>query len=263
VARHSIATGRDSDPDDVIRRIGETARNMAPGPATIGVSLPGLVEAGALVVAANLERWTGLAASDRFAAACGRDVTVVADSAAAARAEADAGGHPRGLYLVVTLGTGVGTAVVGPGIVRAGGGGLFPVPDPDDAGRLTTLESVAGAPGIVGRARAAGLFDGSADASAELLARMAQEGDEAARAIWHAAGTAVGIGAAAAAHLLLLDGVILTGGMSQAGAALVDPARRALQQHLVPMLRGRCPLLVSRLGADAGLIGAALFGAAA
>jgi polyphosphate glucokinase len=81
----------------------------------IGCTFPGVTKANVIHTAANLgEEWIGLDAAKLFGKATGCDVTLMNDADAAGVAEHTFGaadGHA-GLVIVLTLGTGIGSAVL-------------------------------------------------------------------------------------------------------------------------------------------------------
>ncbi|GIH16019.1 polyphosphate--glucose phosphotransferase [Rugosimonospora africana] len=84
------------------------------GDGPVGVTLPGVVTGGVVRTAANINKeWIGVNAIDLFTEATGRPVTVVNDADAAGLAEVrfGAGTGRRGTVIVVTLGTGIGSAL--------------------------------------------------------------------------------------------------------------------------------------------------------
>jgi polyphosphate glucokinase len=86
----------------------------------IGCTFPGVTKGGTIRTAANLvPDWVGLDASTVFGEATGCTVTIVNDADAAGLAEVAFGAARgnRGVVVVVTLGTGIGTAVVHDGRV--------------------------------------------------------------------------------------------------------------------------------------------------
>jgi polyphosphate glucokinase len=83
-----------------------------PGP--VGLTLPGVVTGGVLRTAANIDKeWLGLDAVDLFGTATGRRVAVVndADAAGVAEVKFGAGAGRSGVVMMVTLGTGIGSAL--------------------------------------------------------------------------------------------------------------------------------------------------------
>jgi len=99
------------------KMVSGTVRNMAAhftwkGP--IGCGMPGPFKAGRMMLSNNLHKsWIGVKASEVFARSTGCPVTVLNDADAAGCAEMafGAGRGERGVVILVTLGTGIGSAV--------------------------------------------------------------------------------------------------------------------------------------------------------
>lgn len=90
----------------VVRHFGWT------GPA--GCGMPGPIKDGMTLMAANLDSgWSGVRAHELYTKAAGCPITVVNDADAAGMAEMrfGAGKGERGVVIVVTLGTGIGSAL--------------------------------------------------------------------------------------------------------------------------------------------------------
>jgi len=86
----------------------------------VGVTVPGVVRHGVVSSAANIDKsWIGTDADALFTEATGRDVHVVNDADAAGLAEVRYGAAAgrRGLVIVTTLGTGIGSALVHEGVL--------------------------------------------------------------------------------------------------------------------------------------------------
>lgn len=86
----------------------------------VGVALPGVIKQGTMLTAANIDRgWIGLSAADLCAEATGITCSVVNDADAAGLAESHYGAA-RGLAgstMVLTFGTGIGSALVHDGVL--------------------------------------------------------------------------------------------------------------------------------------------------
>lgn len=88
--------------------------------AAVGVAFPAIIRRGTACSAANIsDDWIGLPVNSFLGAALNRDVTVINDADAAGLAEAaqGAGKGQGGTVLVLTLGTGIGSALVVDGIL--------------------------------------------------------------------------------------------------------------------------------------------------
>lgn len=111
--RYRLATPDPATPEAIAATIARIATHFRwRGP--IGCSIPAVVKRGLVRTAANISRnWLGVNAVGRFEAATGCRVTVVNDADAAGEAEMrfGAGRGRRGVVIVVTLGTGIGTAL--------------------------------------------------------------------------------------------------------------------------------------------------------
>lgn len=86
----------------------------------VGLTLPAVVSKGVVRTAANIDRqWLGVDAVELFGKATGRQVAVVNDADAAGLAEVryGAGKGRTGVVVVITLGTGIGSALFVDGIL--------------------------------------------------------------------------------------------------------------------------------------------------
>lgn len=114
--RLRIATPEEATPEavcDVVEQVAEhfSVRKDVP----LGVTLPAVVTHGVVQSAANIDRsWIGIDADALFRERLGRPVHVVNDADAAGVAERHYGAAKgrKGLVLLTTLGTGIGTALL-------------------------------------------------------------------------------------------------------------------------------------------------------
>ena len=111
--RKKILTPRPSTPDAVADVVREVAKSFeCEGPT--GITFPGVVTGGTTRTAANLDKsWIGTDAAGLFSKAIGADVSVLNDADAAGIAEMmfGAGQGERGTVLMLTFGTGIGSAL--------------------------------------------------------------------------------------------------------------------------------------------------------
>lgn len=111
--RLRIATPDPATPQAVAEVVGEIASHFRwRGP--VGCGFPAVVREGQVYTAANIaHEWIGANAREMFAKTSGCEVTVINDADAAGYAEMHfgAGRGQTGVVLILTLGTGIGSAV--------------------------------------------------------------------------------------------------------------------------------------------------------
>jgi glucokinase len=262
LARVDRPTGTSDGPDEVLRRVVAAARELAgPDTVAVGVSVPGIVNTALGIArhAVNLG-FRDVPLGPLLAAEVGTPVVIEQDSRAAALAEAEVGlGRGHSDLMVVVLGTGIASGLVVGGQPVTGATGsagefghipVYPDGEPCVCGQRGCLEVYASAAGIARRYAAAG------GPPAATAADIALGTDERAVRIWGAATEALGL--ALASSTLLLDPalIVLAGGLTGAGDALLGPVRAHLQAALA--WRPAAPVEISPLGVEAGRLGAAI-----
>jgi glucokinase len=199
----------------------------------------------------------------RFGAGALGRVMVENDATAALWAEARFGAaQDTPDSLMITLGTGIGGALVVRGMLTRGTNGMagefghmMVVPD----GR----ECECGGRGCweqycSGRALTRAAAEGGSTLSGPALTRAARDGDPAAAAAYVEVGRWLGIGVANLVAALDPSLIVVGGGASSAGDLLLAPAREALAQNLVGAGHRDLPQIVEAvLGPLAGVVGAA------
>ncbi|HEY7705186.1 MAG TPA: ROK family protein [Acidimicrobiia bacterium] len=115
--RFKVPTPQPSLPPDVANAVAEVASHFAyRGP--IGCTFPAIVKGGVTWSAANVDTaWIGYDAAGLFGRVTGERITVINDADAAGMAEMafGAGAGERGVVLVLTFGTGIGSALFSDG----------------------------------------------------------------------------------------------------------------------------------------------------
>jgi polyphosphate glucokinase len=112
--RVRIATPSPSTPDAIAGVIREITAKFGACGGPIGITFPGVVKSGRVTTAANMDpAWVGFDAGTFFTAKLGRPAVVVNDADAAGLAEMrfGAGRGIGGTVVLLTLGTGIGSAV--------------------------------------------------------------------------------------------------------------------------------------------------------
>ena len=115
--RVRIPTPQPATPAAVAATIAEVLGQLG-GSGPTGITMPAVVRNGVVETAANIDpSWIGVDAADLFGTALGRPVAVLNDADAAGLAEMrfGAGKDHSGSVVVVTLGTGIGSAVFAEG----------------------------------------------------------------------------------------------------------------------------------------------------
>jgi polyphosphate glucokinase len=117
--RRKIATPQPSTPEAVTEVVKELAQSFGWTGIT-GATYPGVVTGGVTRTAANVDKsWIGTDAASLFGKAIGTDVTLLNDADAAGIAEMrfGAGAGVKGSVLMLTFGTGVGSALFIDGVL--------------------------------------------------------------------------------------------------------------------------------------------------
>lgn len=257
------------------------------GPAdAVGIGAAGLVGPGGFVhYAANIAELVETPLRDLANGAIGKPVLVDNDANVAALAEMTYGAvRSVSDALVVTIGTGVGGGVICNGaLVRGAHGfaaeiGHWQVVEDGPrcaCGEYGHWEAIASgtALGRMGRERAAwdaapGLLDragGAIDAiTGELVGAAAQDGDDDALAILHDFADHVALGFAGLANIFDPAVIAVSGGLARLGPVFLDPVRAAFGHRLEGAeFRPEVPIVPAALGAEAGVVGAAILARAA
>ena len=114
--RVRVETPAGGSTDDIIATVKGLLKKLPESPedTPVGICFPAVVQHGVTKSAANIsKKWIGFDADKAFTKALGREVHLVNDADAAGLAEMrfGAGRAERGLVIMTTLGTGIGTAI--------------------------------------------------------------------------------------------------------------------------------------------------------
>jgi polyphosphate glucokinase len=124
--RHRIPTPQPATPRAVADVVGQVARffdwpaSDAASDAIVGATFPAVMKDGVARTAANVDQaWIGTDAAKLFGTAIGAPVSVIndADAAGVAEMEFGAGKGVLGVVILVTLGTGIGSALFRDGVL--------------------------------------------------------------------------------------------------------------------------------------------------
>jgi len=259
-------TGAERGPAAVVSGIVELAAELAcaPGVRAVGIAVPGTVDplAGIARLAVNLG-WRDVPLVALVSGRTGLPVTLGHDVRTAVLAEARLGaGTGESSMLFIAIGTGIAGGLARNGVVDDGASGrsgeighlvVRPLGSQCRCGNRGCLETVASASRISVRYAA---LTSRCGVPAERIAELVRGGDAAARQVWSESIDALADGLAAATVLIDPSRFVLGGGLSLAGATLVDPLTAALAARLT--FRPSPPISLSVLGDLAGVVGAAL-----
>lgn len=276
------AEGGEAVLEAIVALVGEVADEAGQeGWTTVGVGMatPGIVHPadGTVVYATpTLSGWSGLRLRDRVATATGLPTMVMNDAHAAAWGEWMAGaGRGATNMAMVTLGTGVGGGVVAGGQLMLGSQGAaarFGHLSVDAngprcyCGGIGCVELYASGAAIARAAQAAlerGVETSLRHVAGPLTAADVVEaglaGDAYAAAALAEAGRSLGVALATLVTVLNPEVVVVGGGLSAAGDALLGPAEREMRGRLLPLLAESVSLQRTELGERAAVVGVALW----
>ena len=239
----------------------------------IGLDVPGAVSKDGLVLTGVNIGWEGTKdAAGELSDLTGLAVACANDANAAALGEQWMGsGKDTDSLLMVTLGTGVGAGVIIGGRIVAGAHGsagevghtaLFPeLTEKCGCGNAGCFEQVCSASGMVKKAEAYqkdGCFAGIPMEELTPLAiykAMERKVPEA-ETVWASYTEDLGRGLAVFASVLDPDIIIIGGGISHAGEALLSPVRESYRKHVFYPAKDT-PIVPAMLGNNAGIYGSA------
>lgn len=265
--KESVETPVKATPAVVLDTIAELVRKLTDSPSSIGVAIPGEVDdEGRCWRLPNVPGFEDVNIQKELETRIGCAVSVENDATTAALGELRYGfGKKFSSFVLATLGTGVGGGVVIDGKLHRGAHGFageighilvdssesaWPCP----CGRTGCMESYAGTRGLVRKFQELG---GKVDEPHE-IADLAHRGDANAIEAFRNMARALGIGFAQILKVLDVHALVVSGGIS-ASFDLIEPElRTTLREHVFGKPTGELPIVVSELGTDAGLIGAAL-----
>lgn len=272
------------DPEGLLETLVELRDELQPGtgsriPIGVGLAAQISVETGHVAVAPNLG-WRDVSFGPMLRDRLAQPVRLVNDLNAIAAGEAACGaGEGASDVVCVFVGTGVGMGAVVHGRLIEGADGLaaelghIKVASTTDGrlcgcgdrGCLEAYTSGRHLPELY-IAEAAGsetalLKEAGGDSTkltSDRIEAAAENGDAAARALWDDVGDALGVAIANVVVLFNPRVVVLGGGVLLTSSSLKQRVVERISATLSPAYRDRTQLRDSRLGDDAGIIGAAL-----
>lgn len=279
-------TEADRGPEHVLDRIAAVVRAIADQVEDgeidgVGIGAPGSInwERTSVIYPPNLPGWEIVDLRKALQVRLGSEMPIFVENDAnlAGLGSAHYGmGRPYDSFIMITLGTGVGGAIIYENKIFRGTNGSA-----GEIGHMTIdFEGPVDRYGIAGAVEAylgqrflsryaryrllsrdsviherAG--DDLVDLTPLMLFQAAQDGDTEAREILAWAGHKLGVVLGSAINLLDIRKVIVGGGLAAAGDYIFDSARKAVREYVMPDLRDDVEILRETLGNEVGMLGAA------
>lgn len=257
----SVATPQPATPEAVVAVMVEAIAQIDPEQhtAAIGVGTPGPTDAAGRVakVAINLKGWHDVPLAEWLEAKTGKPTILANDANCAGLGEAWLGAGRRFQNLILlTLGTGVGGAIIFDGKLFVGhqgaGGelGLITL-NPDgpmcNSGNQGSLEQYVSVSAIRRRT----------GKEPDQLGMLAQAGDAYALTFWQEYGRDLGIGLTSLVYVLTPEAIIIGGGVSASAEFFLPFVKAEIEQRVLHTSRVGLQILSAELGNSAGMVGAA------
>ena len=276
---------RPTPADGVVELIAEVVEELVEGTdgdvGAIGIGMPSLIDGSRSEVL-----WTNhlvleeTPVPDLVSERLGVPVVMDNDANAALLAEHRFGAARGATHaLMLTLGTGIGGAILADGTIFRGAHGtagelghiVVDADGPECPGNCPNrgcLEALASGTALarigerLGRERpdsALGreLAEGRA-ISGLRVTELAHDGDAAARAAVDEVGRWLGLGLSGLANVFDPGVIVVGGGVARAGELLLEPARAELVARALPPIAARTRVVPARFGEESGMLGAAL-----
>lgn len=281
----SRPTNAEKGPAHVIDQLGSLATHLIEAAPTdvagVGIGSPGAINWERTTVSQppNLPGWDSIDLSAHLQNRLGRDLSVIVENDANVAGLGSAfygAGRDYDSFLMATLGTGVGGAIIYQNqIFRGSTGGAAELGHMtiDYEGPFANSGVAGAAEGYLGQSflsahaadrlvnapdsRVHEYIDSPDDLTPRILYEAATDGDDFAEDMLAWAGHKLGCVLGAAVNLLDIRTIVVGGGVSRAGDYILDPARETMPQFVVPGLRSELTIVQEELGNEAGLLGAA------
>jgi glucokinase len=273
----------DLRPDALIEQIAQIVsdfRDVSTDILAIGIGISGLVnrQTDRVLTAPDIPTAVRGDFHSELTRATGLRVELENDANAAAYGEfqVGAGRGSRDMFYV-TIGTGIGGAIILEGRLWTGASGFAGefghiTIDAEDGiecacGNIGCLETVASAPNIVRRAHERLYRDSTSSLSrlalnreftADDVAREAKSGDDFAIMMLERTGKYIGAAIASVINLLNTESIVLGGGVMEAGSLILDPIVKEAQRRAFQPCFEATKIVAASLGTDAVAIGSAL-----
>jgi glucokinase len=262
---------------EVLKGEGITAEDIA----GIGMGIPGIMDPdlGVVFWSPNFPEWSpeGEPIGSGLAEATGLATFIINDARCAALGELYFGAGRGARYMVmITLGTGIGGAIVLDGKLMLGPQGsigeighhtLDPSGPRCGCGNFGCMEALCNIKSIVERCLRkiqtghptliTSLVENDwTRITPAIIDQAADNGDALAREVMEETGMWIGIGVSNMINILNPEVFVIGGGVAQAGATIFDPILRTVAARAVKLQASHCRIVPAELGDEAGVKGA-------
>ena len=283
--REAISTLAQQGREDVVKRLMELTEKVFSQAASgsvvsIGACLPGPIDprSGVVYNPPNLPGWDGFSLRPELESRFPVPATFGNDANLAALAEQRYGaGQGNNDLIYLTVSTGIGGGIIADGRLYVGYRGFSGelghiIIDPDgpicNCGNHGCLEAMASGTAVarIARERLSGGESSSVLAeaggnlesvNAQIVAEAAESGDRMSLEIMSEAANNLGIGIVSLLHVFDPEVIVIGGGMSQSLDLLLPGISRQIEMRGMTHIKGRQPIVKSRLGDEIGVLGAA------
>jgi len=267
-------------PDAVVERLVKSILSLSEGDSifAVGIGSPGSIDhiTGTVRFSPNFPGWIDFPLAEKIERRTSLKVFVENDANAYALGERTFG-VAKGMDHVVclTLGTGIGGGVITHGVLLRGSTGIgaelghmnvLPNGPKCGCGSRGCLEALASATAIKNfvkegfeRHRESSLFKtkGPESVTPKDVFDHAKLGDQFALQIFNTVVDALAAAIGSLVNIFNPQMVVLGGGMANAGDFLLEPVAERTKSYVLPTMLGTYRIELSRLGKDAGILGAA------
>ena len=249
---------------------------------SISIAAAGVIDTkqGVITLSPNLPGWRGIPLRDTVRDRYGVNTVLINDASAAALGEHRFGaGKGADNVVMLTVGTGIGGGIIIDGRLYIGPSGsageighmTIDIHGPKcQCGNTGCLEKLASGTAVtteairrISQGEKSCLVDIVGDEikniTAEEVEAAARSGDSLAREVIEQAATNLGIGLVNLVNIFNPEMIIIGGGVANMGDLLLEPARRVVRERAFPLPADAVRIVTAQLGADAGILGAAIF----
>ncbi|BAU14019.1 glucokinase [Leptolyngbya sp. NIES-3755] len=257
----TVPTPQPAFPESVLSAIVDAIFELDPNheACAIGIGMPGPTDATGRIarIAINLQNWIEVPIADWIEAKTGRPTIASNDANCAGLGEAWLGaGRSFRNFIMLTLGTGVGGAILFNGELFIGHNGA--------AGELGLISLDAnGAPcnsgnrGSLEQHTSIQAIRRRTGKEPDELGRLARSNDSEALEFWRSYGCDLGLGLASLIYVLTPEAIVIGGGVSASAEFFLPSAIAEIEQRVMPTSREGMQILTAELGNRAGIVGAA------